>query len=443
MTTKTLYYAILFVGLIATCSANWNRHHRENRNLFPNPNFGHTEDIDFRLTFAASEVEISELETEFNIRLNTLIGKSLCEPGYKCVALLVDAGLREPRSNCDSLEDGACEYQCGILSNIKYHLNLAKDLNQREGRATGVFYDVVLVHDFSIGESILAMARNDGARTLLISDSLKELVCSGIERQEKLHHIEFKTPYSVGSKACREAITFSQEYSFKLPQVLLMQAVKPIAFSLMHYQAATFLDTDAYVYSVNSTDNIKWFLQQGDDVELFAGSGAKSPVNAARWIGKPSIEITREWLQALRSGFNNETGWEEYGPIPQVWGENYSPDTKGSWEFMGANRDQGLLWYIFGLKRKSLYQPPRTGAGLPFGLEYMIKHLSGIHNPWSSTYIAPLEHIQGIKEVMGKIARATSSWKIDSSTLSLSKGVSDVDKFLHSCAMRIEKNSKM
>ena len=105
---------------------------------------------------------------------------------------------------------------------------------------------------------------------------------------------------------------------------------------------------------------------------FIANADQASPVNAGLWLVRPSAALLGAALHVLkRCRFNTTHGWELAGPPRQLLRQHpmRHPDGKAAttdlgdrpattlaarhdkWDFLGADIDQGFLWYFFYVRR--------------------------------------------------------------------------------------------
>lgn len=118
--------------------------------------------------------------------------------------------------------------------------------------------------------------------------------------------------------------------------------------------------------------------------QLVANPDFESPINAGVMLFKPSAATYRRGVDALTSmQWNLTHGFELAGSscagLPQKTMMNFKSNglRKCSWNFLGANTDQGLFWYVFGILQHSVVRSRLK--------EYYVKHFWAYFKPWRQT----------------------------------------------------------
>eukprot|EP00466_Bigelowiella_natans_P002176 jgi/Bigna1/144932/aug1.93_g19640 len=327
-----------------------------------------------------------------NVHLQSPTGSSNCGEGTSCVAIVVMAGLTLPQECTRVTQGSACTYLCGVMSHIAAHKDIIDTANAHQ-RKTGLSYDIVVMHDESIPGSILDSIDALSLRRLPLSKDLKLFACMGMEEDRENH--------KASASLCEQAVDFNTTTTkhngeaLRMLRLRTIQQMKPAAAALTNYDAVVFLDQDAYVLNAESlADTAKNFIDQ--DKQFLTSLGGRSPVNAGVWFMKPSQKATEAWLEDLGGGFSEEGGWDKRGQTPQVWPEAIRANPgqigkKGAWNFVGADKDQGLLWDIFGLKLKSM----AVGGFTDYIKDMEAPNLEGVEFVSSESIHASADHITG------------------------------------------------
>jgi len=281
-----------------------------------------------------------EVENRQNVKLNHPTGPSACIKGAKCIALAVVAGIYEKEECKNAIHGAACNFLCGTMANLAYHATEAKNFNANN---SDVKYDMVLVHDSSFPKVHLETLNDMGVRLLHVDDSIKRAACDGLKN-------------ATMKLDCTAAISLERKVNYEVPEFLI-QIMKLHVFTMKEYDAIFSFDTDAYLTDLNEvTDVTLRYLRT--KFSLIANQRGLSPVNAGYFVGRPNSKAIELWIDDVKAGFTEENGWANYGPIahtwPRLWRNPNHRHELGGWNFLGANRDQGLLFHIFALHLQSL-----------------------------------------------------------------------------------------
>uniref|UniRef100_A0A7S4DZ17 Uncharacterized protein n=1 Tax=Lotharella globosa TaxID=91324 RepID=A0A7S4DZ17_9EUKA len=312
------------------------------------------------------------LAGKYRVEMPEVLGKSKCGDGRRCVALVSMLGLYsyEPPSdsllNCTRANPDVvskyCAYYFGTLSNFIHH---KVNLNQHR-RDSNYTFDLVLIHDETVPELAVQQIRKLGARTMEIPVSAKRLACRGFVKKNPTSRIYMEM--------CDDHDFNLQRFPQDALRMFLM-SMKPIALGMTEYDRVMFTDIDSFLEGHHGMVKSLDYTYDNDNVGLLINMDRFSPVNAGNWIAKPSLEVVDIWLNDIKKGFNSELGWGSHGHIDKIWQRDFirNPeahsrlygrdgkndpvweDIKGSWNFLGAQMDQGLLFHIFGLKQKNLH----------------------------------------------------------------------------------------
>jgi hypothetical protein len=117
---------------------------------------------------------------------------------------------------------------------------------------------------------------------------------------------------------------------------------------------------------------------------LIASSDHSSPINTGVMILKPSEQLYQKGLNLLaKKMFNLQSGWNNTGP-PKIAFEktithmmNKSKMFRlNTWDFVGANADQGLFTYLFLSSNTYIH---------PFTTTKHVRHYWSRYKPWISS----------------------------------------------------------
>jgi len=165
-----------------------------------------------------------------------------------------------------------------------------------------------------------------------------------------------------------------------------------LKWQLMHpsigYRLVMFLDLDIDVFYR------KWTLLQfqtlnhkldaferNGRLKLAAAPDHSSPINSGVMLFKPSRRLYSEGIELLRTmEFNTTHGFNHSGPpagaIPPHLHTNSRAFRLNTWDFVGANTDQGLFTHIFLVKHGEMYTKTTQSAAVP-----VVRHFWGGDKP--------------------------------------------------------------
>mmetsp|Transcript_22046 Transcript_22046/g.41313 ORF Transcript_22046/g.41313 Transcript_22046/m.41313 type:complete len:460 (-) Transcript_22046:411-1790(-) len=374
------------------------------------------------------------LASKYRVEMPPIMGRSNCGDGKRCVALVSMLGLYSFERPSDSLLNCTetnpnvitpeCEYYFGTLGNLIHHKNRLR----KEARKSDYVIDMVLIHDDTVPQFAVDQIRALGVRTMGIPVMAKRLACRGFVK---------KNPRT------RVYMEMCDKYDFNLqrfPQIALrmfLMSMKPIALGMTGYERVMFADVDAFMDGGRGAIDALDYTYNHENVGLLSNMDRFSPVNAGIWVAKPSLEAVDIWLSDIKMGFNSELGWGGYGQIKKIWQKDFvkSPDAKsriydkygvgndpawedikGSWNFLGAQMDQGLLFHIFALKMKNLHFmntmnyviPQSEGVTNATGIVSSgFNHYASHPKPWSAN-VCIKEHHRFKPEDYLKVIKAVS-----------------------------------
>ena len=153
---------------------------------------------------------------------------------------------------------------------------------------------------------------------------------------------------------------------------------------LMHLQRAWETGLGALLGPSAVTGQIKSPTRYPNRTQLVANPDFESPLNAGVMLFKPSAATYRRGVEALRSmRWNLTHGFELAGspcdgvPKKAIAAFASYGIRRCSWDFLGANTDQGLFWYVFAVLRHS--------AARSRVKTYAVKHFWAYYKPWRQT----------------------------------------------------------
>ena len=153
---------------------------------------------------------------------------------------------------------------------------------------------------------------------------------------------------------------------------------------LMYLQRAWETGLSALLGPSAVTGQVKAPTRYPNRTQLVANPDFESPLNAGVMLFKPSAATYRRGVAALNTmRWNLTHGFELAGsPCDGVPKKAISAFAsygirRCSWDFLGANTDQGLFWYVFAVLRHS--------AARSRVKSYAVKHFWAYYKPWRQT----------------------------------------------------------
>jgi len=316
--------------------------------------------------------------SKYGIELPKLEGESKCsaESDKKCVALTSLLGFHvygdEPKDVTDfcvfhNNDDvtSLCSFYFGALGAAAHHMAYLTD--ERYENRSNYQYDMILLHDESVPAGAIAQFQQIGLRTQQIPDSLKRLACNGFVA---------KNPTTNITKEMCDTLAFNRMNFPKKALGMMLTQMKPLVASFVQYEGIVFTDIDSIMVGRPGMERTLDYALPREDVGILINMDAFAPLNAGYFVIKPKLADVELWLNDLKTGFNSVEGWGEHGEIAHIWNKDFRAsdgqrylfrngtdgnvdpvfeDRAGSWTFLGANTDQGLLFHIYVLENKNMH----------------------------------------------------------------------------------------
>lgn len=124
--------------------------------------------------------------------------------------------------------------------------------------------------------------------------------------------------------------------------------------------------------------------RNGSLAQLIANPDFESPINAGAMLIQPSASSFQLGVDALRTmRWNLSHGFGQTGSpcagLPDKMLRAFTSNgiKRCTWNFLGANTDQGLFWYVYGVQLKAVTRSSFKG--------YAAKHFWAYYKPWRQT----------------------------------------------------------
>lgn len=132
---------------------------------------------------------------------------------------------------------------------------------------------------------------------------------------------------------------------------------------------------------VDRTYGARRHLQYANGTHVIANPDFESPINAGVMLIKPSarsFQLGVDALSTMRWNLSHGFGFagSPCAGVPDKMIKAFTSNglKRCTWNFLGANTDQGLFWYVYGVQLRSIARSRYKG--------YAVKHFWAYYKPW-------------------------------------------------------------